>query len=65
MPHLGDHYISNTSFKKLHRFIIPVDDPTKPICIRCKPEDYSIIFRISQGDDYKADFRCNDLMYYC
>lgn len=49
----------------MHRFIIPIDDPTQPIHIQCTPEDYSILFTVSQGDGYKADFRCNDLMYYC
>lgn len=65
IPLLGEYYISNTSFKKMHRFIVPIDDPTQPIHIQCTPEDYSILFTVSQGDDYKADFRCNDLMYYC
>ncbi|GAN09918.1 hypothetical protein MAM1_0303d09451 [Mucor ambiguus] len=64
-PPFGEYYISNTSFKKLHRFIIPIEDPAQPIRIQCTPEDYSILFTVAQGDDWKADFRCNDLMYCC
>jgi hypothetical protein len=57
-----DLYISNNSFRKLHRFIIPVTDTSKPIQFGCLVDNYSILFSVRQAE-HKADFRCNDFMF--
>lgn len=54
-----DYNISNNSFKKLHRFIFPVKDATKPIVLGYSIEDTSLIINIKQ-DDYEADFKCQE-----
>ncbi|GAA5803312.1 hypothetical protein HPULCUR_008791 [Helicostylum pulchrum] len=53
--------ISNNNFKKLHRFIFPIKDVTKPIVISCKLERYELVFTVKQ-DDHEADYRCIDYL---
>ncbi|GAA5812330.1 hypothetical protein MFLAVUS_005781 [Mucor flavus] len=53
--------ISNNDFKKLHRFIFPIKDVTKPIEISCNVENYELVFTVKQ-DDYEADYRCIDYL---
>lgn len=58
----GDNFISNSSFEKMHRFIIPITDITKAITFDFIVEDYSVTIKVKQ-DKYEADFKCSDLMY--
>ncbi|KAG2212328.1 hypothetical protein INT47_001688 [Mucor saturninus] len=57
-----DNFISNASFKKLHRFIIPIKDASKPIIFTHVVKEYSILFTVKH-DGHEADFEYGDLLY--
>lgn len=57
-----EDYFLNTSSKKLHRFIIPIKDITKPVILTYLVKDYSILFTVKH-DEYEADFKYDDLLF--
>ena len=57
-----DCSISNPSFKKLHRFIVPVKNASEPIQINWKFQKHSLLFTVKH-DDYEEDFDCDDYLF--
>lgn len=58
-----EYSISNSSFKKLHRFIFPIQDPEKSISLSYTCEKQSLLFTLKH-DNYEADFRCPEFHPY-